>query len=191
MPLETIIFTADDFGLSEAVNEGVERAHRDGVLTHASLMVAGAAAEDAVRRAKRMPGLRVGLHVVAVEGPAVLSPDQIPALVDARGWFPSDQAKLGFRYAIWRDVRWQLEKELRAQFEAFAATGLTLSHVDAHKHMQLHPYVADLMLDIGWRHGARRIRVPAEPPSVMAACGVPSPHVPYMPGVMFCGGKPA
>ena len=166
-----VILTADDFGLSEAVNEGIERAHRDGVLTHASLMVAGAAAEDAVRRARRMPSLRVGLHLVAVEGPAVLPPAAIPALVDARGWFPSDQLRLGLRYFFLPHVRRQLAAEIRAQFAAFAATGLTLDHADAHKHMQLHPTVAALMLRIGREFGLARIRVPAEPPRVLAACG--------------------
>jgi hopanoid biosynthesis associated protein HpnK len=168
-----LILTADDFGLCDAVNEGVERAHRDGVLTHASLMVAGAAAADAVARARRMPDLKVGLHLVAVEGPAVLTPSLIPALVDADGLFPSDQLRLGLRYFFLPHVRRQLAAEIEAQFEAFAATGLTLSHADAHKHMHLHPTVGRLMLRIGKRHGLPRIRVPAEPPDVMAACGVP------------------
>jgi hopanoid biosynthesis associated protein HpnK len=170
--LRSIIVTADDFGLSEAVNEGVERAHRDGVLTHASLMVAGAAAEDAARRARTMPNLRVGLHLVVIEGPAVLPPDRIPALVDARGQFPPDQLRLGLRYFFLPHVRRQLAAEIRAQFAAFAATGLTLSHADAHKHMHLHPTVARMMLTIGEDFALPRIRVPAEPPAVMARCAV-------------------
>ncbi|HET9019412.1 MAG TPA: hopanoid biosynthesis-associated protein HpnK [Acetobacteraceae bacterium] len=172
MPGRRIILTADDFGLSEAVNEGIERAHRDGVLTHASLMVAGDAAGDAVRRARRLPDLRVGLHLVAVEGKPVLPPAEIPALVDARGWFPSDQARLGVRYFFLPHVRRQLAAEIRAQFAAFAATGLALDHADAHKHMHLHPTVGALMLRIGRDFGLTRIRVPAEPPWVLAACGV-------------------
>jgi hopanoid biosynthesis associated protein HpnK len=159
----TITLTADDFGLSLAVNEAVERAHRDGVLTHASLMVAGPAAADAVARARAMPALRVGLHLVAVEGPAVLAPGVIPALVDASGWFPGDQLALGLRYAVHPAARAQLRREIAAQFDAFAATGLTLSHADAHKHMHLHPFVADLLIRHGARHGLRRVRVPDEP----------------------------
>jgi chitin disaccharide deacetylase len=171
--LHGTILTADDFGLSEAVNEGIERAHVDGVLTHASLMVAGEAAADAVRRARRLPELQVGLHLVAVEGPAVLPANSIPALVDARGWFPSSQFRLGLRYAFRRDARRQLRAEIRAQFAAFAATGLPLSHADAHKHMHLHPFVGRQMIEIGRGFGLRRVRVPAEPPAIMAACGVP------------------
>jgi hopanoid biosynthesis associated protein HpnK len=170
--MKRVVLTADDFGLSEAVNEGIERAHCDGVLTSASLMVAGAAAEDAVRRAKRMPDLRVGLHLVVIEGRAVLPPAEIPDLVDARGVFPSDQLGLGVRYFFSPRARRQLAAEIRAQFEAFAATGLVLDHADAHKHMHLHPTVGRMLVRIGREFGLRAVRVPAEPPGVMAACGV-------------------
>jgi hopanoid biosynthesis associated protein HpnK len=166
-----VIFTADDFGLSEAVNEGVERAHRDGLLTSASLMVGGAAVDDAVARAKRLPHLRVGLHLVVIEGPAVLPHSQIPALVDEQGQFSSDQLRLGLRYFFAPDVRDQLREEIRAQFAVFAETGLTLNHADAHKHMHLHPTVAAMMIDAGWQYGLPAIRVPSEPSAVMRACG--------------------
>lgn len=173
-PLGPVTFTADDFGLSVAVNEAVELAHREGVLDAASLMVAGEAAEDAVARARANPALLVGLHVVAVEGPAVLPPRQIPDLVDAAGRFPSAQARLGVRYAVSSAARAQLHLEIRAQYAAFAATGLALDHVNAHKHMHLHPFVARCVIDAGREFGLRAIRVPAEPPRVMAACGVPA-----------------
>jgi chitin disaccharide deacetylase len=164
-------FTADDFGLTQSVNEAVERAHRAGRLRAASLMVAGPAAADAVRRAHTMPDLRVGLHLVVIEGPAVLPPAEIPSLVDSQGWFPSRQLRLGIDYAARPRVRRQLAAEIRAQFSAFAATGLTLAHADAHKHMHLHPTVGRLMLDIGGEFGLCRVRVPAEPPAVIARCG--------------------
>lgn len=166
-----VIFSADDFGLSEAVNEGIERAHRQGLLTSASLMVAGPAAEDAVERAKRLPDLRVGLHVVVIEGPAVLPVHRIPALVDVEGIFPSDQLRLGLRYFFLPRVRDQLREEIRAQFAAFAATGLTLDHADAHKHMHLHPTVGAMMIEAGWQYGLRALRVPCEPCRVLRECG--------------------
>lgn len=166
--------TADDFGLSEAVNEGIERAHRDGVLDAASLMVAGPAAADAVMRARRNPGLQVGLHLVVIEGPAALAPAEIPDLVDDKGWFPSDQLSLGVRYFFLPAVRRQLRAEIRAQFSAFAATGLPLAHADAHKHMHLHPTVAALLIAEGRAYGLARVRVPNEPVDIMARCGAPA-----------------
>ena len=169
--MQRVIFSADDFGLSESVNEAVERAYRHGALNAASLMVAGPAAADAVRRARALPGLRVGLHLVAIEGQAVLPPAAIPDLVDASGWFPSDQVRLGVKYFFRPRVRRQLAAEIHAQFAAFAATGLTLDHANAHKHMHLHPTVGRLMLRIGAEFGLRSVRVPAEPPAVLARCG--------------------
>jgi len=136
-------------------------------------MVAGPAAADAVRRARALPTLRVGLHLVVIEGPAVLPPAQIPELVDAAGNFPSDQLRLGLRYAFHPRARKQLAAEIHAQFAAFAATGLPLDHADAHKHMHLHPTVGRLMLAIGQTFGLRAIRVPAEPPAILARCGTP------------------
>ena len=169
--MKTITFSADDFGLTESVNEGIERAHRDGVLQAASLMVAAPAAADAVRRARANPSLRVGLHLVVIEGPAALPHIEIPDLVNAAGQFPSDQLRLGLNYFFRPRIRRQLLAEIRAQFAAFAATGLTLDHANAHKHMHLHPTVGAMMLRAGVEHGLRRIRVPAEPPVVMARCG--------------------
>ncbi len=171
-----VTLTADDFGLSEAVNDAVEQAHRDGVLTAASLMVAGPAAADAIARARRMPTLKVGLHLVVIEGPAILPPAQIPALVDTTGWFPSNQLRLGLRYFFLPHVRQQLAAEIDAQFTAFAATGLKLAHADAHKHMHLHPTIGRLMIAAGRRHGLTRVRVPAEPPAIMSRLGHAGGH---------------
>ncbi len=172
--MQRVVFSADDFGLSESVNDAVERAFRDGALNAASLMVAGSAAEDAVRRAHALPGLRIGLHLVVIEGRAVLPPVEIPDLVNASGWFPSNQLRLGVSYFFRPRVRRQLASEIRAQFMAFAATGLTLDHANAHKHMHLHPTVGRLMLKIGAGFGLRSVRVPAEPPAVLARCGTPA-----------------
>lgn len=169
--MKQVIFSADDFGLSEAVNEGIERAHREGILQSASLMVAAPAAGDAVHRARSMPNLRVGLHLVVIEGPAVLPPAEIPGLVDPAGQFPSDQLRLGVRYFFRPAVRAQLAAEIRAQFAAFAATGLPLDHANAHKHMHLHPTVGALLLRIGREFGLRAVRIPAEPAAVLGDCG--------------------
>lgn len=157
-----LIFTADDFGLHERVNVAVERAHRDGVLNAASLMVAAPAAADAVARARRLPDLRVGLHLVLADGAAMLPRTQIPALVDADGRFGDNMVRDGIRFFFLPHVRAQLAREVRAQFEAFAATGLALDHVNTHKHFHLHPTVLSLILSIGREYGLRAMRLPLE-----------------------------
>src|SRR5258705_13242216 len=124
-PRRRLIITADDFGLHPRVNEAVEQAHLNGVLTAASLMVGAPFARDAVTRAFRLPDLRVGLHLVLADGTAVLPRSQIAALVDMRGRFGDDMVHDGFRFFFLPHVRKQLAQEIRAQFEAFAKTGLT------------------------------------------------------------------
>jgi len=161
--MKRIIVTSDDFGAALEVNEAVERAHRDGVLSCASLMVTGAAAEDAVARAKRLPGLGVGLHLVLVEGTPALPPEQLPDLVDASGRFRTDMARAGATMFFKPAARAQLAAEITAQFAAFARTGLPLDHVNAHKHFHLHPTIAGLVIAIGRRFGMRAMRAPVEP----------------------------
>jgi hopanoid biosynthesis associated protein HpnK len=158
-----LIVTADDFGLHDAVNDAVEQANRAGVLTAASLMVGAPAAADAVRRARKLPNLRVGLHVVLADGSATLAPHLIPALADAAGHMDSRMALRGLRYFALPSVRRQLEAEIRAQFAAFARTGLSLDHVNVHKHFHLHPSILGVLLRIGREYGAAAVRVPVEP----------------------------
>jgi hopanoid biosynthesis associated protein HpnK len=159
-----VILTADDFGLAVEVNEAIEAAHRRGVLTTASLMVGAAAAGDAVERARRLPTLRVGLHMVLVQGRPVLPPERVPDLVDGRGDFTDRLVSAGFAYFFRPRVRRQLEDEIRAQYAAFRATGLPLDHVNAHNHMHLHPTLLALIVAVGRDFGLRAVRVPYEPP---------------------------
>jgi hopanoid biosynthesis associated protein HpnK len=167
--MKTLIVTADDFGASVAVNDAVERAHVDGILTAASLMVAGDAAPDAVARARRLPTLGVGLHLVLVEGRPALPPDQVSELVDATGHFRTDMVMSAVNMTFNPRARRQLTAEIEAQFAAFAATGLPLDHVNAHKHFHLHPVIASLVLKIGKRHGMIAARAPVEPRAIIAA----------------------
>jgi hopanoid biosynthesis associated protein HpnK len=167
--LKRLIVTADDFGRSLAVNEAVEEAHATGILTAASLMVGADAACDAIDRAKRHPGLGVGLHLVVICGKSVLPSAEIPDLVDAKGEFDTNLVRAGFRYFFLPKVRRQLAQEIRAQFEAFRDSGLELDHVNAHNHLHLHPTVLGMIISIGRDYGLRTVRVPNEPVEIPGA----------------------
>ena len=167
--MKQLIICGDDFGLDPAVNQAVEEAHRRGVLSTASLMVGAPAAADAAARARRLPELRVGLHLVAVDGRPASPPAAVAALVGADGEFDRSMARAGVRFFVSPRARHQLAAEIRAQFEAFAATGLALDHVNAHKHMHLHPTVAALVVEIGRDYGMKAMRVPDEPVGALRA----------------------
>lgn len=161
--LKTLIVTADDFGAATAVNEAVETAFREGILTATSLMIAAPAAGDAVERARSLPDLGIGLHIVVVRGKSTLPVTDIPAIVNHDGRFDSNLVRAGFRYFFSPAARRQLRAEIRAQFDAFAKTGLPLDHVNAHNHMHLHPTILSMILQIGRDYGMRAIRLPYEP----------------------------
>lgn len=163
-----LIVTADDFGAALPVNEAVEIAHRGGILSAASLMVGAPGAADAVARAKRLPKLRVGLHVVLVEGRPSLPTADVSHLVGPDGLFRTAMARAGATMFFRSVARRQLAAEIEAQFAAFAMTGLTLDHVNTHKHFHLHPTIAGLILKIGARYGLAAARVPVEPRGVIA-----------------------
>lgn len=165
-PARALIVTADDFGLHTRINEAVERAHQDGVLTAASLMVAAPAAAEAIRCAQRLPTLRVGLHLVLTDGSPMLAKHLVPALVDGRGRLGDRMVRDSFRFLV-PEVRRQLKAEIRAQFEAFARTGLRLDHVNTHKHFHLHPTVLALIIETGRDFGMKAMRLPYEPGAPM------------------------
>jgi hopanoid biosynthesis associated protein HpnK len=157
-----IIINADDFGRSAAINAAVIQAHRAGVLTSASLMVAGDAAAEAVALAHATPSLAVGLHLVVADGRPVLPSNAIPHLVDAAGRFPADPLQVGLRYWFSPTAQQELAAELAAQFERFAAAGLRLSHVDGHMHLHIHPTIFSLLLPLAEQHAAAGVRLPRD-----------------------------
>jgi len=165
--MKRLVVTADDFGLSLEVNEAIEQAHAQGILTAASLMVGSPAAADAVERARRLPSLRVGLHLVLIEAEPVLTPDRVPGLLAEDGKFRSDMAFYGPALFFSPAMRRQLAAEIEAQFEAFRATGLALDHVNAHKHFHMHPAIAREILRMGRRFGVPAVRTPVEPIHVL------------------------
>jgi chitin disaccharide deacetylase len=158
-----LIVTADDFGLHESVNEAVELASRAGILNAASLMVTARATKDAVRRARLLPNLCVGLHVVLADGWSAVDAQLIPEIADPTGRMHSDMFRRGVRFFFKSAARRQLEAEIRAQFAAFARTGLTLDHVNVHKHFHVHPTILSILLAVGRDYGMPAVRVPDEP----------------------------
>ena len=158
-----LIVNADDFGRSRSINEAVIRAHREGILTTASLMVNEPHCAEAVALAKEIPKLGVGLHLTLLCGHAALPPEKIPGLVDAGGRFSDNPVGVGMRYFFSRRLRVQLEAEIAAQFDRFHATGLHLDHVNGHLHLHLHPTVLRILADHAREWGITHLRLTRDP----------------------------
>lgn len=144
--LRRLIVNADDFGRSTSINEAVIRAHREGILTTASLMVNEPACDQAVELAKQHPKLGVGLHIALLHGRSALPPEKIPGLVNERGEFSNDPVASGLKFFFAPGLRAQIEAEITEQFARFRATGLKLDHVNGHLHIHLHPSVFSILM---------------------------------------------
>lgn len=158
-----LIVNADDFGRSRSINEAVIRAHREGVLTSASLMVNEPDGAEAVKLARENPKLGVGLHLALLCGYSALPREKIPGLVNERNEFGDNPARVGFRYFINRSLRAQLRAEIHEQFARFRATGLPLDHVNGHLHLHLHPTVFSILTQDAVQLGIESLRLTREP----------------------------
>jgi len=154
-----LIVNADDFGRSHSINEAVIRAHRDGILTTASLMVNEPDSAEAVRLARENPRLGVGLHLTLLMGRSALPPDKISGLVNSRGEFSNNPVGAGMNYFFKPGLREQLRAEIHAQFEKFHATGLPLDHVNGHLHLHLHPVIFKILMADADQLGIKRMRL--------------------------------
>ena len=168
----SLIINGDDFGLSPQVNAGILQAHRNGILTDASLMVTGTAWREAVELARAQPTLSVGLHVTLVQGKSVLPPHLLPSITDFGGNFPNDPTLAGFRYFFSRHAREQVYEECRAQIERFLSTGLALTHLDGHLNIHMHPVVCDALIALMQEYRIPAMRVTNEDLSLSLAFDV-------------------
>jgi hopanoid biosynthesis associated protein HpnK len=158
-----LIVNADDFGRSSSINSAVIRAHREGVLTTASLMVNEPACPEAVALAKANPSLGVGLHLTLLCGHSALSQADVPGLVNSRSEFTDNSTIAGLRYFFDLRLREQLRDEIRAQFKRFRETGLPLDHVNGHLHLHLHPVVFRILMKDAEQLGIERVRLTFDP----------------------------
>jgi hopanoid biosynthesis associated protein HpnK len=158
-PRRRLVVNADDYGRSPSINAAVIRAHRQGILTSASLMVNEPDCAGAAALAKENPKLGVGLHLALVCGRSALPPSKIPGLVNRRGEFGHNPVAVGMKYYFNRDLRAQLRAEIHEQFARFRATGLSLDHINGHLHFHLHPVVFGILMTDAKELGIRHLRL--------------------------------
>jgi predicted glycoside hydrolase/deacetylase ChbG (UPF0249 family) len=171
-----LILNADDFGLTLGINRAVEELHRAGALTSVTLMAAGEAFDDAIRIAKRNPGLGVGCHLVFVDGIPISHPESIPSLLGADGktFRPS---YIDFLQSLLRGhvLPGDLVRETQAQIQHLQRAGIDVTHIDSHKHTHLFPSVAGPVLYAAERCGVHAFRYPNEPHWSRRISGVNAP----------------
>ena len=153
-----LIVTADDLGLTRRVNDAIEKAHREGIVTTASLMVNGAAFESAAGVLRDNPRLDAGLHLNLTEGKPAAPHGQISSLADAAGFLYRHPFELMSALVRRRVSIRHLEMEIRAQIEKALSANVAISHIDGHKHVHVLPQVFHLVCTIAPEYGIEAVR---------------------------------
>lgn len=158
-----LIVNADDFGLTSGVNRAIIELHRAAVLTSTTLMARAMATDEAIELAGANTSLGVGCHVQLVDGEPILSPREIPTLVEEPGHFPASITQFVTRLLARRIRSVEIEAEVRAQIEFLQGRGVTITHVDTHKHAHMFPAALRAVLRAARACGIRAVRNPFEP----------------------------
>jgi chitin disaccharide deacetylase len=157
-----LIINADDFGLTVGVNRAILELNTANVLPSATLMATGAAFRDAVHSAFRQTTLGVGCHVVLVDGQSELHPSEIPSLAP-EGHLRSSLSSFMVDLFGGRIDSREMEREAVAQIRKVQSAGLTVTHIDTHKHAHMFPRVLGSIIRAARDCGVPAIRNPFEP----------------------------
>lgn len=160
--VKTVIFNADDFGARSETNRAIVRAHTEGILTSASLMVNEAGASEAAHIAHDMPTLAVGLHITLSDGLSALGGQRAPAIAGPDGRFRGDPAFAALRCFLNPRARRQAAAEIEEQFRRFAESGLSMDHVNGHQHIHVQPAIWRTVVRCAEQAGCHCIRLPRE-----------------------------
>ena len=171
--MKSLIVNADDLGWTEGVNRGIAEAHRNGLVTSASLLANGAAFASGVDFARKTPGLGVGVHLNLSDGAPIAEPAKIKSLLGKTGMLRGTPENLLARLAASRLVLEEVEREWSAQIQKILGAGISPTHLDGHKHVHMLPGLFELALKLAKRHKISAIRVSHEASTLRAAlsCG--------------------
>lgn len=157
--MKQLIINADDFGRHELINRAVKIAYEKGCLKSASIMSGGIAFDDAVKVAKNLPNLGVGVHLTLANGNPILPQKKIPSLVTEEGNFYDNHAEFLKRYLQGKINFDEVRAELAAQIEKVIRAGLKPTHIDSHQHLHHVPKVIDIVLELAEESKIHAIRI--------------------------------
>ena len=167
--MRNLIVNADDLGWTDGVNRGIADAHRNGIVTSASLLANGAAFASGVEIARTTPGLGVGVHLNLSDGEPVADRELVTTLLNDRGELENRPETLLLRLARRSVSLNEIEQEWEAQIEKVRGVGIDPTHLDGHRHVQMLPGLFEIVLRLAKRHGVAAVRISHEESSLRAA----------------------
>ncbi len=156
--MKKVIINADDFGLVQGVNEGIIKAHKEGILTSTTLMANMPGFDQAVELAGAHPNLGVGVHLNILRGQSLSPVEKVESLLSKNRCFIPSVSHLVRRILLKRIRGDEVEREFRAQVEKVKNTGLSPSHIDSEKHIHMIRPLFRIVLRLAKEYEINRIR---------------------------------
>jgi hopanoid biosynthesis associated protein HpnK len=156
-----LIVNADDFGLTAGVNRAIVEGNQSGIVTSATLMANAKATDLAINLAKSQPSLKTGCHVVLIDGVPLAA--NLPSLTDGSPRFRSSLKQFALAAVRGKIAADEIQREVEAQIRKLQSCGVTITHVDSHKHTHMFPRVLRPILRAAKAYGIRAVRNPFEP----------------------------
>lgn len=170
--MRRLIVNADDLGYSTGIDDGIARAHREGIVTSATLMTNGPGAERAAALARDLASLDVGVHLVLTHGRPLSDPASVPSLVGPDGAFLRPRAIVG----TGRVRTDEALREYRAQYErGRELLGHDPSHVDTHHWVQSDPVILEAFATLARETRAAARSLDAGERQILRGRGVRTP----------------
>jgi hopanoid biosynthesis associated protein HpnK len=156
-----LIVNADDFGLTSGVNRAILEGNQSGIITSATLMANAQASEAAIDLAKAQPSLKTGCHVVLIDGVPLAA--NLPSLTNGSRRFRTSLKQFAMAAVRKQIAVEEIQREVEAQIHKIQSRGITVTHVDSHKHTHMFPHVLRPLLRAAKACGVRAVRNPFEP----------------------------
>lgn len=153
-----LVINADDFGISNNINHGIQKSYSEGILTSTSIMANGQAFESAIDFCKENSGLGIGVHLALVDGKPLLDKNSVPTLVNSDGEFPASYLEFAKNLYMGKIDLSEIQKELDAQIKEVAGRGIKIGHLDSHQHVHHFPLVSDIVLALAKKHNIPWVR---------------------------------
>lgn len=167
-----LIVNADDLGYSPGINKGIIYGFQKGIVTSTTLMVNQNHSEEGIRLAKSCPELGVGLHVNLTRGKPLSDAKRVTSLVDRRGFFWNQN-----NFYQKQTVEEEIQDEVMAQIEKARDSGLNITHMDAHHHLQSHPVVLEVLIKAAKKYNLPLRHVDMETRNRLRDEGIPTPDI--------------
>ena len=159
--MRRLIVNADDFGLTSGVNRAIVEGNRSGIVTSATLMANAKATDAAIDLAKAERDLKTGCHVVLIDGAPLAA--NLPSLTNGSSRFRNSLKQFALAAVRKEIVAEEIQQEAEAQIRRLQLRGITLTHLDSHKHTHMFPHVLRPLLRAAKACGIRAVRNPFEP----------------------------